>query len=1480
MRLGLPRSALAAAAALTAALAVFASAARADFATGLVTGVSIGSSSDRTSVPPSAAVGEEHTILVSVGMPEAPTTLTAIAAGSGSVTITVPVGVDFVATSIASIGAPVIAPGPTFDQDPTPGNNATADGSGRSAALVFGQVLNPQDQVGTNDFVVFAFRVVVREGAKGPMPIGFDYVLDGTSRGAGEVTLLLADPVVKAAKTISPSSGLEIETPFNVTITVTYQGTSFPTVYGLSTEDTLPKSADMSRVQALEVPAGYAMRISGDRVLFESAANEQTLSGASLVFSYRTELRRDRPTPATFSIPTSARARSIETPFPQGFAVTYVGTATAQATTLDTDRDGLTDRQESLSGTAVADADSDDDGVADGDEPTALEDIDGDGLIGALDPDSDGDGLKDGTELGRTAGVASGAGFAGTDASRGNFVADLDPTTTTAAELADTDGDGLRDGFEDRNRNGRKDLGELDPSDPTDVGVKGTDLPDADGDGVADIFEDVNQNGVVDANETDPGDPADGPLAIDTDLDGVPDEAERFYGLDPQVADLDSDDDGIADLDEPSGFQDIDGDGLFGSTDPDSDNDGIPDGTETGVTTPTASTDPRVFRPDLDPATTTSMVAFDTDRDGVPDGFEDLDQNGRLDAGETDPADGGDGQSIPENLVDSDADGLPDVVEEKAGLDPLDADTDDDGVADGLEPGALVDTDDDGKGGARDPDSDNDGILDGTELGVTTPVPAGATFGGTAPGRSFVPDAGAFTTTNPLKRDSDNDGDDDGVEDLSHDGRVDAGETDPNDPFDAGTIAANLVDTDLDGVPDVVETAYGLDPMDLDNDDDGVPDDQEGGPLADVDGDGLRNALDPDSDGDGLTDGVELGVTQGVADPDGPGPIRGTDPLSPFFKAAALPASFTNPLRSDTDGDGVPDGYEDLDRNGRQDPGETSSDDPADAASNPGLLIDTDGDTIPDAVELAAGLNAFDLDSDDDGIADGLEGSPLSDGDGDGLVNALDPDADGDGLNDGLEAGLTTGVASVGGVPGTNAAAGAFRADLDPSTWTNPLDPDSDGDGKRDGFEDLNGNGRMDFGETNPLAVEGGVPEAIRAQGGSCRAAGEAAGIVSLVPLAALLAGLLALRVRRRGASLAARAGRGGSIAAAAGLLLLAGAGAASAEDQGFDARTFRPTADGLGVHNVRSADVLAPFSLAAGLFYDHADNPAELANEGGRRRGGLVNETDAFTMTGAIGLPYDLQVAARIPLVIFSDIRQPDDPTRRRHGGGFGDVYAELKWLAWTPRSIDTAIGVDVFATAPTGDESRYQGEGRVTAGFHVNAEQRLWERVRLLASVGYEWLDGSIEFAGVTQDDRLRLAGGVAVMLFRTPGFLKKIATEGGLRRSPRPAESAWRLDLEASVDASLRASKPGDDLTQLAELYAGVRLDTPLELSVLLGSSFGLADGVGAAEWRIFVGVSFAFGGGAPRRAFPGFARGTRHLAEGDQGGAALEGPPGTR
>ncbi len=547
---------------------------------------------------------------------------------------------------------------------------------------------------------------------------------------------------------------------------------------------------------------------------------------------------------------------------------------------------------------------------------------------------------------------------------------------------------------------------------------------------------------------------------------------------------------------------DSDGDGLL-DTEEDLDGDGEVDPGETDPND--ADSDDDGLDDGLEAEGPTDPRDADSDDDGLLDGVEDADRDGVVDPNETDPSnDDSDGDGLRDGREDADHNGEVDEGE----TDPRDADSDDDGLDDGLE--VTTDTD------PLDADSDGDGLEDGVEdanrdgeVGEFETDPREADTDG-----DRVPDGVEVDgRTDPLDPDSDDDGLDDGEEDANRDGQVDAGETDPTDRDTDGGGEADGDEVDNDRDPLDAEDDFGVEPAPDDRDGDGLTDAEEieagsnpNDPDSDDDGvlDGAdADPNDPDRDDDGLDDGTEgrLGTNPDDDDSDDDGVLDGNDAA---------------PLDPDRDGDGLLDGEEDLDGDGERDVGETDPDDP-----------DTDGDGIDDAVERRTGTDPNRADTDRDGIDDGDE-----DRDGDGFVDPgesdpRDRDSDDGGVDDGdeREAGTdpTDPADDHGPVPEDRDGDG-IPDDVEEDTGTDPGDPDTDGDGLPDGAEDANGNGRVDDGETDPrvaevisgdAGVDGGDPNAepalVSGTGlGDCSATGRA----PLSPAWFFL--LLAIRRRRR----------------------------------------------------------------------------------------------------------------------------------------------------------------------------------------------------------------------------------------------------------------------------------------------------------------------------------------------------------------------------
>ncbi|MEL7270217.1 MAG: gliding motility-associated C-terminal domain-containing protein [Bacteroidota bacterium] len=746
--------------------------------------------------------------------------------------------------------------------------------------------------------------------------------------------------------------------------------------------------------------------------------------------------------------------------------------------TNDCDADGLTNDEEATAGTDPAVADTDGDGIDDGQEvntdgtdplddcvsvggtPLGTSDCDGDGLTNdeeatvGTNPnvaDTDGDGIDDGQEV-QVDGSdplddcsSIGGTPLGTSDCDGDGLNNADEAIAgTDPEVADTDGDGINDGDE-VNTDGTDPLDDCDSVGGTPLGssdcdsdglsnaeeiTAGTDPnnPDSDGDGINDGDE-VNTDGT---NPLDDCDSVGGtPLGTsDCDGDGLSTDEETTLGTDPSVADTDGD--GIDDGQEVNvdGTDPLDSCDSVGGTPlgtADCDGDGLTNDEEA-----TAGTDPNVA---------------DTDGDGINDGDE-------VNTDGTDPLDDCDSVGgTPLGTSDCDGDGLTNDEETTLGTDPNVADTDGDGIDDGQE----VNVD------GTDPLDSCDSV-GGTPLGTAD-----------CDGDGLTNDEEATVGTDPNVADTDGDGIPDGQE-VNTDG------TDPLDDCDSvGGTPLGTSDCDSDGLTNDEETTLGTDPNVADTDGDGIDDGQEvntdgtdpldscdsvgGTPLgtADCDGDGLTNdeeataGTDPnvaDTDGDGIDDGQEVNTD-------------GTDPFDDCDSVGGTPLGTsdcdgdgltndeettlgTDPNVADTDGDGLTDGEEvntidDPSTTGTPD-GTSDPLDPCDPNPN-NALCDSDGDGLTDVEEADLGTDPNNPDTDGDGIEDGQEvldatnplddcdssgGTPLdtSDCDDDGLSNAEEaqqgtdpniPDTDGDGINDGQE--VTDGTdpldpcSSIGGTP-------------------------------------------------------------------------------------------------------------------------------------------------------------------------------------------------------------------------------------------------------------------------------------------------------------------------------------------------------------------------------------------------------------------------------------------------------------------------------
>lgn len=454
--------------------------------------------------------------------------------------------------------------------------------------------------------------------------------------------------------------------------------------------------------------------------------------------------------------------------------------------------------------------------------------------------------------------------------------------------------------------------------------------------------------------------------------------------------------------------------------------------------------------------------------------------------------------------IDDDNDGIPDYVELNNPVALADADGD--GIPNWSDPtpgGAIVwvDNNIDGSNDWFDPaaDADNDGILNFYD----TDFPGYVDTNGDAVNDNMDKDLDGIP--NNFDLDSDNDGIPDTVEsfgvDADGDGRIDNYSDTDGDGLsqnvDASGPGANFIygsglglgalDTDSDGLPNY---------LDLDSDNDGIPD------ITEAYGTDASNSarinIYTDADGDGYTDALDADVgNDNIAENSGSALLRTGVDGNNDGRCDSWPNknmdsdSKPNPYDLDSDGDGITDVREaqftDANWDGRVDGPVNNNGRNTALAGLPAL-------SIPNT-DATGRINPYDIDSDDDGIPDNVEGmSTLSyllpsgnDTDNDGIDNTYDNfngfggdgihpvNTDGDLLPDYLDSD-TDGDGLIDRIEGND-----LNLNYLPDDNVTLTGIDTDGDGLDDRFDNLNsshkgtsarmGNGGSTTGDPVPGSI-------------------------------------------------------------------------------------------------------------------------------------------------------------------------------------------------------------------------------------------------------------------------------------------------------------------------------------------------------------------------------------------------------------------------
>jgi outer membrane protein OmpA-like peptidoglycan-associated protein len=290
--------------------------------------------------------------------------------------------------------------------------------------------------------------------------------------------------------------------------------------------------------------------------------------------------------------------------------------------------------------------------------------------------------------------------------------------------------------------------------------------------------------------------------------------------------------------------------------------------------------------------------------------------------------------------------------------------------------------------------------------------------------------------------------------------------------------------------------------------------------------------------------------------------------------------------------------------------------------------------------------------------------------------------------------------------------------------------------------------------------------------------------------------------------------------------------------DGTFDFELFRPHADFYGYGATAGAATLGNLQLGVGAWFNYANDPLVLAGPDGTRISvsgadageeagdGVVDSRASAHLQVGMGFTKYASLTVDLPLVMAQsswDLSTLDDPTqviKAGQGGGLGDIWLTPKFVALNRDTMPIGLALLVPVGVPSGAQRDYLGEGGVTA----------------VPTVAVEYSDAPIHSRAYKF--RVALNGGYRV---RNPARVRDVHVGNAFTYAA--AVGVHPIDV-LEVYAEFHGETYGARAAQSpAEALLGVKALLGRWVAINAGGGSAVIGGLGAPDYRIFAGVTFA-------------------------------------